>query len=403
MVIKVLAIGDICNLMVTISKYTKKSEIHLINFPKDGAGIFTYEDGVELFSSWKVSDQVKKINEIADKFDICITTGIGERIAYLADLNYVSYYVGRDIDAPRFVKNSKEEWFSTPLHRLNFFERMFYKAAFKNAIAHVAGTWVYTHLEKYTKNGIKMDGIPINSEIFNTNVEPLKQKKEKFTFFSPQRMGKPKGTDLIWKALPLCKSDFEIIQVNWFDVSTEEEVAIKEELLKNKPPQVKLIPMIKRNDMAKYYNFSDAVIGNMRIGTFALIELEAVFCNKPVIQYTNPEIKINVDGKEIKSPFVPHSNDPQEIANIIDEIVTSKEFREKLFVKEHEFVQKISNPNLVAEWWDNLFEEIVKEYKTIRKNSPKIIIKLRLMYFLIANRLYYNKIKNKLLSLIHLK
>ena len=121
MVIKVLAIGDICNLIVTISKYTKKSEIHLINFPKDGAGVFTYAYGVELFSSWKVSDQVKKINAIKHNYDICITTGIAERIAYLADLNYISYYVGRDIDAPRFVKNSKEEWFSTPLHRLNFF------------------------------------------------------------------------------------------------------------------------------------------------------------------------------------------------------------------------------------------------------------------------------------------
>lgn len=403
MVIRVLAIGDICNLILTISKYTKKSEIHLINFPKDGAGVFTYADGVELFSSWKVVDQLKKINEIKHNYDICLVTGTGERIAYLADLNFISYYVGRDIDAPRFVKNSKEEWFSMPLHKLNFFERRFYKAVFENAIIHVAGTWVFTHLQKYTKKGIKMDQMPIDSEIFNTNVEPLEQKKKKFTFFSPQRMGRPKGTDLIWKALSLCKSDFEIIQVNWFDVSTEEELAIKEELLKNKPSQVKLIPMIKRNDMVKYYNFSDAVIGNMRIGTFSLVELEAVFCNKPVIQYTNPEIKINVDNQEIESPFVPYSNDPQEIANIIDKIVTSKKFRDSLFLKEYEFIQKVSNPNLVSEWWDNLFEEIVKDHKTIRKNSPKIIIKLRLMYFLIANRLYYSKIKNKLLYLIHLK
>ena len=103
MVIRVLAIGDICNLIVTISKYTKKSEIHLINFPKDGAGVFTYADGVELFSSWKVVDQLKKINEIKHNYDICLVTGTGERIAYLADLNFISYYVGRDIDAPRFV------------------------------------------------------------------------------------------------------------------------------------------------------------------------------------------------------------------------------------------------------------------------------------------------------------
>ena len=49
MVIKVLAIGDIGNYLVTISKYVKKSKIHIINFVKDGAGIFTYDENYELF------------------------------------------------------------------------------------------------------------------------------------------------------------------------------------------------------------------------------------------------------------------------------------------------------------------------------------------------------------------
>ena len=198
-----LAIGDICNLIVTISKYTKKSKIHLINFPKDGAGIFTYADGVELFKSWKVVDQLKRINEIKSDYDICLTTGTGERIAYLADLNYISYYVGRDIDAPRFVKNSKEQWFNDALHTLNWFERKFYRDVFNNAIAHVAGTWVFTHLEKYARNGIRMDRVPIDTQLFNSKAEPLKIKKEKFTFFSPQRIGTPKGVDLLWEAIRL--------------------------------------------------------------------------------------------------------------------------------------------------------------------------------------------------------
>ena len=56
--------------------------------------------------------------------------------------------------------------------------------------------------------------------------------KIKFTFFSPQRMGIPKGTDLIWKAIQLCNSDFEVIQVNWFDESTSEELKMKEETIR---------------------------------------------------------------------------------------------------------------------------------------------------------------------------
>ena len=67
-----------------------------------------------------------------------------------------------------------------------------------------------------------------------------------------------------------------MIQVEWYDVSTNEELRIKDELMKTKPSQVKLVPMIKREDMARYYNYSDAVLGNMRIGTYALIELEGI-------------------------------------------------------------------------------------------------------------------------------
>ena len=152
MVINVLAIGDVANVMKSLSKITKRSKIHIVNFPKDGKGIFIHDDNVDRFVSWKVKKQVDYINKIKDNFDICIVMGTGERIAYLADLNYISYYVGRDIDAPRFVKNSKEQWFRTPLHKLNFLERKFYHDSFKNAVEHIAGRWVYPFLKKFDKN-----------------------------------------------------------------------------------------------------------------------------------------------------------------------------------------------------------------------------------------------------------
>ena len=392
MTLKVLVIGDIGNIIHTISKYTK-AEIHIVNFFKDGAGTYTYEKDVETFSNYKINDHVKRIDEIADDYDVCLTMGTGERIAYLSDLNYATFYVGRDIDAPRFIKNSKEEWFDEPLHQLNFLERWFYRKTFDNAISHLAYTWVYEHLKKYTNDGIKMDMIPINPNIFKPELEPLKLKKEKFTFFSPQRMGKPKGTDLIWKALPLCKSDFEIMQVEWFDVSTDEELRIKDELTKTKPTQVKFIPMIKREEIARYYNHADAVLGNMRIGTYALIELEGILCKKPVLQFTNKKMKIHTNGNEIESPMLPISNNPKSIAEIIDKIVLEKEFRDELLKKEYEFVKEISDPTKVAEWWDRFFEDIHKKYPKIRRNSPRLKIKLRLLLILVANRLYMKKLR----------
>ena len=393
MVLKVLCIGDVGNYVKTISNFTK-SKIHIINWPKDGAGVFTYDNSYELFDNYKVSDQVKKINSIKNNFDICLVMGTGERVAYLADLNYITYYVGRDIDAPRFIKNSREEWFTEPLHRLNFLERRFYKATFKSAVAHVAPIWVYEHLKKYTKNGIKMDRKPIDSTIFNTYIEPLKLEKSKFTFFCPQRIGISKGTDLLWKkVLPLCKSDFQIIQVDWRDTGTSEEDRTSKGIRDDPPKQVKLIPMIKRYDMPKYYYWADAVIGNLRIGSYEYVEMEAVYCKKPVISYVNHDIKIILEGKEIKSPFLPDTLEPKKIAELIDGVVKSKEFRDELFRKEYEFVKEITDPVKAAELWDLLFEQLVKKHKTITKNTSKIRLTLRLWLFLLANRLYWKKIK----------
>ena len=397
MPIKVLAIGDVGNVVRTLQKYSKKSEIYIINYPQDGSSAFVNADDVELFKTRKVSDQVKKINEIKDDYDICLTTA-SERIAYLADLNYVGYYWGRDIDVPMFKKNSTEEWQTEPLHKLNFFERKFYWNSFKNAVAHVAGRWQFDHLSKYTKNGIANAREPVDTDEFNTNIKPIERKKTKFTFFSPIRMERAKGTDLLWEAIKLCKSDFEIIGVDWFGETTEEERKFKQKLIAEMPSQIKLIPIINRSEIARYYRFADAVIANLFLGTSELVSLEGVMCGTPVLQSTDRKRKIVIDGEEIKSPFLPFSMDPKSIADVIDKVVESKEFRQKLFDDEYQFVNKVADPVKCAEWWDNLFENLVKKHKSIRKNSSPFRVKLRMISFLIANRLYLRKMKKLILK-----
>ena len=267
MTINVLAIGDVGNILATLRKFTK-AKIHIINSPKDDAGVFTYDDNYELFENYKVLDQVKKINEIKNNFDFCITMGVGERIAYLADLNYISLYVGRDIDAPRFIKNSTEEYFAEPIHTLNFLERRFYRCVFDSAIAHVGGRWILPYLKKYSKNYIRLDRVIIDPTLFNDATKPIDKKKEKFTFFCPQRFGLAKGTDILWEAIKYCKTDFDIIQVDWRDMGTDQEKRTSLKIRESRPKQVKLIPMIKRNEITKYYTWADAVIGNLRIGDF---------------------------------------------------------------------------------------------------------------------------------------
>ena len=211
-------------------------------------------------------------------------------------------------------------------------------------------------------------------------------------------MEKAKGTDLLWKAIKLCKSDFEILGVDWFGETTKEEQKFKQKLIDEMPSQIKLIPIINRSEIARYYRFADAVIANLFLGTFELVSLEGVMCGTPVIQYTDRKRKIVIDEKEIKSPFLPFSMDPKSIADVIDKVVESKEFREKLFDDEYQFVNKVADPVKCAEWWDNLFENLVKKHKSIRKNSSTLRVKLRMISFLIANRLYLSKLKKLILN-----
>ena len=82
------------------------------------------------------------------------------------------------------------------------------------------------------------------------------------------------------------------MQVDWRDTGTDEENRISLRLRENLPPKVKLIPMIKRKDIPSYYQSCDAVIGNLRIGSFEYVELEAIMCKKPVISFTDKKIKI---------------------------------------------------------------------------------------------------------------
>ena len=213
MTIRALAIGDTANNIAVLKKFVKKSKIHSINFSRKGAAIFTYANDSEFFDSLKISKQVKYINKIKKNFDICIVMSwAGARIAYLAGLNYIMYFVGGDIMTPPFVKNARLNYLNEPIRTLNFLERQFYRNVFSCAIACVTSTEAYFNaLKKFRNDAIRIDRIAVDSTIFNENVLPIDRKKNKFTFFSPQRNGLEKGMDTVWDALPLCRSDFEVI------------------------------------------------------------------------------------------------------------------------------------------------------------------------------------------------
>ena len=394
MVIKILVIGDTADNMFTLKKFSKKVKIHLINFPLKQDALLTHSSkGVEFFDSLLITKQIEKIKRIKDEYDLCITMSwAGARVAYLAGLNYIMHFVGGDIVTPPFLKNPKVSYLKTPVNNLNFLERRFYKKVFDNALVCIAPMDEYFNpLKKYRKDSIRMDRIFVDTEIFNEDVKPKNIEKQKFTFLSAQRIGLEKGFDVIWEALKLCKSDFEILQVEWFIQRNEEEKKFNEKLMEEKPPQVKLIPLIRRSEVSQYFMFADAILGQMRSGGQGGIERDAAFCRKPVICYTDPECLSIIDGKKVLPPFLPNSNDPKKLAELIDQIVESEEFRNKLAKDEFNYIKELSSPEKVADEWDNIFERFHKKYPSINRKSSKISITLENFIAKWMEKLYYIK------------
>ncbi|MGQ0790600.1 MAG: glycosyltransferase [Nitrosopumilaceae archaeon] len=394
MTIKILAIGDSTSNIYLMKKFAKNIEIHLIDFPKKGVDkTTTGKDEIEYFDSLLISKQVEKIKKIKDRYDLCIAVPwAGARIAYLTGINYVMYFVGGDITTPPFSKENKN---------YNFLEKHFYKKILDKAVVCIAPMdEYYTPLKKYRKDAIRLDRMFVDTEIFNEKIQPIKLKKEKFTFLSAQRFGLEKGIDKIWKAIALCKSDFELLQVKWViegDTTIEEFdglSSINKKLIDEKPDKVRFIPLIKREELGKYFAGVDAIMGQMRAGVQGGIEREAAFCKKPVICFTDPKKPNIIDGEKIIPPFLPESNEPQEIANIIDKVVESKQFRDNLAEKEYEYVKKLSDPELVSKDWENIFVRVFEKNKILDR---KLSMFDRLVNFIILKieKMYIKKFREK--------
>lgn len=384
MKINVLGIEENVNSINDIKKYVKNSTITLINIPHQNSFLMDKSE-LKYFKSKNVLNQLNELELIKNNFDLCIVSSWrGARLAYLAGLKFIINFVGNDIRIPPFIKNSKANYFNKSVNGLNFLQRKFYKKIFDDAAVCVgASDETFGYIEKYRKDGIRIDRTIVDTELFNLNVKPLNIKKQKFTFFCPQRIGLEKGTDILWEAIKKCKSDFEVIQCEWYDETSQEAYEKSQEILKKKPIQVKFIPKIPREALPKYYAGYDAILGEMRLGLLNNIEREAAFLKKPIVCYYNLDFRYLLDGNKIIAPFLPNSNKPEEIAKIIDKIVESKDFRDELASKEYEFIKDYANPDKAAREWDHVFEKTIKISKF--SNNSRIKRVFRYLFYILSH------------------
>jgi len=394
---KILAIGDTADNIYILQKFAQKFEIHLINFPRKQDALKTQSGDVEFFDSLLISKQVKKIKQIKNSYDLCIVVSwAAARIAYLAGINYIMYFVGGDITTPPFIKNPTLSYAKEPTHNFNFLERYFYKKVFDTSrLCITASDAYYNALKKHRDDGIRIDKVSVDTTLFNPNIKPINHTKNKFTFLSAQRIGKEKGFDKIWKAISLCKSDFEILQVEWFIEKTTEEKKFKQEIIETIPTQVKLIPLIDRKELGRYFIFADAILGNMRSGFPQGIERDAAYCKKPVIAYCDVNQPMMVNGGKVIPPFLPNSNDPKIIAETIDKLVTDEKFRNEIAEAEYEYIKKISSPEVVNDEWEKIFEKVIKKYKKINRKSQKLLPIENLISKILEKFIYVRKMKQR--------
>jgi glycosyltransferase involved in cell wall biosynthesis len=386
MIIKILGMEENVNSINDLRKFVKKSEIYQINIPHKNNFLMD-KNKMKFFASENVLEQLKEINEIKGKFDLCLVSSWSTaRLAYLAGLKYIIYFVGNDIRIPPFVKKSKPKYFEESVLNLNYLQRLFYKKIFDNAIFCIAASdETFGELQKYRNDGIRIDRTIVNTKIFNPSVEPIHFEKKKFTFFCPQRIGIEKGTDILWEAISKCRSDFDVNQVEWFDKTSIEAKKRSHELLKNKPKNVKLIPKIPREDIAKHMIAYDAILGEMRVGLLNNIEREAAFCKKPVVCYYNTEFKYLIDGERVVAPYKPNTNNSEHIAKFLDQIVESKKFRDDLAENEYQFVKNYADPDKTAEEWDMVFQNA----QTIKnKNPSQLKLWCRKLFYSISHNIF---------------
>lgn len=355
---KILGIEKSEILFDTLAKFLE-IKMDLIHIPSKNRDFLSSNKSTNIFKSKKLSEQIDELNNIKNNYDLSLVSSWhAAKLSYLCNMRYIFYFIGDDIRHPPF----SEKIISEHDDDLIFLKKQFYtyKDVFDNAEICITGSQELFHLLKsFRKDSVRIDRTMTDTHLFNRNLKPIKIKKNKFTFFCPTRISSQKGIDLLWEAVNLCTTDFDILQVNWIDTKNPITQKESEQILKNKPENVYLIDKINYVDMGKYYTFADCILGEMNTGHTNSIEREAVLCFKPVLTYNNIQMKSLIDGKELVTPFLPHSNNPKEIAKLIDRIVSDKKFRESLTEREYIFIKNLTDPQKTALEFENIIKRFI--------------------------------------------
>lgn len=289
-----------------------------------------------------IESQINQIRDLSKNYDVFLCYGWpAAAICYLAGVNYGMVFFDAYIDPEYRIRKKISRIKELVLQDV-------YKEAIKNATFTVAGLPHDGEILKKYRTNVKIIFQLIDKDMFHPNVEKIDLKQGKFTFFSPQRIDPDKGQLIMWDAIRLTKSDFVVLQTDWGTGEYYNKV------ISTKPDKVKIIPKVRRENMANYFVSVDALLGQVSPTSVGSIEREASLCNIPVFCYAPYSFSEN-------DPVYRESKEPSEIAEYIDKMVTDLKFRDELREKQHKWVEDVFDNKKTINQWKEVFEEAVKK------------------------------------------
>ena len=312
--------------------------------------LFFVKDGIE--------SQINQIKKLSKEYDVLLCYGWPAiAICYLAEVNYGMVFFDAYIDPKHRIRKKL-----SPIKKLILQD--IYKNALECASFTVAGLPHDAEILKKYREDTKIIFQLIDEEMFHPNVKKIDLGQEKFIFFSPQRIDPDKRQLIMWDAIRLTKSDFIVLKTDWGKGEYYEKV------LSTKPDKVKIIPKIKRENIANYLVSVDALLGQISKTSVGSTEREAALCNLPAFCYSPFSFSNN-------DPFYKVSLEPKDIAEYIDKMVTDKKFRNELTKIQSEWVKNTFDNSKAIRKWKEIFEDSLK-YKQLFKVKihHKLIIRI---------------------------
>jgi glycosyltransferase involved in cell wall biosynthesis len=178
---------------------------------------------------------------------------------------------------------------------------------------------------------------PVDLEMFKPERSP---QRGIMRLFCPSRLDRWKGHEIIWKALVrLGRKDLEVLQVDW---GWEPYYT---HLKRTAPSFVRFVPLIPHRQTVKYYNEAHLTLGQMKLGSPGMAELEAAACLCPVTCYCTQE----------SAPFLPNRSDPETLAALLWKLLDDADYRDEYTRKCHEYIREIHGATKVSKIWDDIW------------------------------------------------